>query len=62
MEIWIVSIIISYASILAGTCTLIGTSTNIIVSDLSFGYGFGEISMFELAYIGVPLAVIGIIF
>ncbi len=53
---------ISYASILAGTCTLIGTSTNIIVSDLSFGYGFGEISMFELSYIGVPIAIIGIIF
>ncbi|PIE71789.1 MAG: SLC13 family permease [Deltaproteobacteria bacterium] len=53
---------ISYASILAGTCTLIGTSTNIIVSDLSVAYGFGEISMFELASIGVPIAVIGIIF
>ncbi len=53
---------ISYASILAGTCTLIGTSTNIIVSDLSFGYGFGEISMFELSYIGVPIAIVGIIF
>ncbi len=26
---------VSYASILAGTCTLIGTSTNIIISDLS---------------------------
>lgn len=53
---------ISYASILAGTCTLIGTSTNIIVSDLSFGYGFGKISMFELSYIGVPIAIVGIIF
>ena len=30
---------ISYASILAGTCTLIGTSTNIIVSDLSVMHG-----------------------
>ncbi len=53
---------ISYASILAGTCTLIGTSTNIIVSDLSFDSGFGALSMFELAYIGVPIAIIGIIF
>ncbi|MBU1172694.1 MAG: SLC13 family permease [Proteobacteria bacterium] len=53
---------ISYASILAGTCTLIGTSTNIIVSDLSFDYGFGALTMFELAYIGVPIAIIGIIF
>ncbi|MDA3895832.1 MAG: SLC13 family permease, partial [Desulfobacteraceae bacterium] len=38
---------VSYASILAGTCTLIGTSTNIIISDLSAVSGYGAISMFE---------------
>lgn len=53
---------ISYASILAGTCTLIGTSTNIIISDLSFDYGYGALSMFELSIIGVPIAICGIIF
>ena len=53
---------VSYTSILGGTCTLIGTSTNIIVSDLSFSYGYGKISMFELASLGVPIAVIGILF
>jgi di/tricarboxylate transporter len=52
---------ISYASILAGTSTLIGTSTNIIVSDLSAMYGYGELTMFELAPLGVPIAVIGIL-
>lgn len=53
---------VSYASILAGTCTLIGTSTNIIISDLSYDFGYGALSMFELSIIGVPIAVIGIIF
>jgi di/tricarboxylate transporter len=53
---------VSYASILAGTCTLIGTSTNIIISDLSAQYGYGSISMFELGAVGVPVAVCGIIF
>jgi len=53
---------LSYASILGGTCTLIGTSTNIIVSDLSAGYGYGAIGMFELATVGVPIAVLGIAF
>ncbi|MEE4241660.1 MAG: SLC13 family permease [Desulfopila sp.] len=53
---------VSYASILAGTCTLIGTSTNIIVSDLSNDFGYGPISMFELSIIGVPIAVAGIVF
>jgi di/tricarboxylate transporter len=51
---------ISYASILAGTCTLIGTSTNIIVSDLSAAYGYGTIGMFELSKLGLPIAVLGI--
>ncbi|HKJ64610.1 MAG TPA: SLC13 family permease, partial [Desulfopila sp.] len=53
---------VSYASILAGTCTLIGTSTNIIISDLSNDYGYGAISMFELGIIGAPIAVVGILF
>jgi di/tricarboxylate transporter len=51
---------VSYASILAGTCTLVGTSTNIIVSDLSVQAGFAPIGMFELAWVGLPVAVIGI--
>ncbi|MGD9189928.1 MAG: SLC13 family permease [Desulfobacteraceae bacterium] len=51
---------ISYASILAGTCTLIGTSTNIIVSDLAVQYGYRGFGMFELAVVGVPIAVVGL--
>jgi len=53
---------VSYVSILAGTCTLIGTSTNIIISDLSVSYGYDGLSMFELSIIGVPLALAGILF
>jgi di/tricarboxylate transporter len=53
---------VSYASILAGTCTLIGTSTNIIVSDLSLMHGYGALSMFELSVLGVPIALLGITF
>jgi di/tricarboxylate transporter len=55
-------ITLSYVSILAGTCTLIGTSTNILVSDMSARYGFEALGMFELARLGAPLAVIGLIF
>lgn len=51
---------VSHASILAGTCTLIGTSTNIIISDMSASYGFGPIGMFELSPLGIPLALLGI--
>ncbi|MGD9251911.1 MAG: SLC13 family permease, partial [Desulfobacterales bacterium] len=53
---------VSYASILAGTCTLIGTSTNIIISDLSAAHGYGALGMFELAPLGVPIALVGLLF
>lgn len=53
---------VSYASILAGTCTLIGTSTNIIVSNLSYINGYGALSMFELSALGIPIALVGIAF
>ncbi len=53
---------ISYASILAGTCTLVGTSTNIIVSNLSVQAGYAPIEMFELAWVGLPVAAVGIVF
>ena len=53
---------ISYASILAGTCTLIGTSTNLLVSELSFENGFDAIGMFELSPVGIPIALVGIVF
>lgn len=53
---------LSYISILAGTCTLIGTSTNIIVSDLAAGLGFEPLSMFELSRAGIPIALVGLIF
>jgi len=52
---------LSYASILAGTCTLIGTSTNIIVSDLAVHYGYAPFGMFELSAVGIPIAVIGLL-
>ena len=53
---------ISYISILGGTCTLIGTSTNIIISDLSAAHSSGALSMFELARLGVPIAIMGYLF
>jgi di/tricarboxylate transporter len=52
---------VSYVSILAGTCTLIGTSTNIIVSDLAVSYGYPAIRMFELSRVGLPIALVGLL-
>ncbi|MGN8158670.1 SLC13 family permease [Salinisphaera sp. RV14] len=51
---------LSFAAILGGTCTLIGTSTNLVVNALLIrqtGHGLG---MFELAWIGLPIALAGL--
>lgn len=53
---------LSYASILGGTCTLLGTSTNIIVSGVAEGVGGEPLSMFEFAFIGLPLFGAGLIY
>lgn len=53
---------LSYASILGGTCTLIGTSTNLLASGILTESGYAPIGMFELSAIGVPLLFAGCAF
>jgi len=65
---------LSYAAILGGTCTLIGTSTNLVVNGLliqaadlrqaspqgvELPRGLG---MFDIAWVGLPAAIVGVIF
>jgi len=50
---------LSYATILGGVCTLIGTSTNLVVHGLMLDNGYAGFSMFELGMVGVPLAFSG---
>ncbi len=51
---------LSYCSILGGCCTLIGTSTNLLVNGTLRELGERPMSMFELAPVGIPLAIAGI--
>ncbi|MEM7622569.1 MAG: SLC13 family permease, partial [Planctomycetota bacterium] len=58
---------LSFASILGGTCTLIGTSTNVIIGGLLVSEDIrdagGEpvrFGMFTLAAVGLPIAIVGI--
>lgn len=51
---------LSYASILGGCCTLIGTSTNLLANGVLGTLGQKPLTMFELAPIGIPIAVVGI--
>jgi len=53
---------LSYASILGGCCTLIGTSTNLLVNGALRDLKVEPMSMFELAPLGVPLAIAGVIY
>ena len=60
---------LSYAAILGGLCTLVGTSTTLIINGLMIesdrvdlrgaGHGLG---MFEIAWVGVPVALIGLLY
>ncbi|NDV61453.1 SLC13 family permease [Puniceicoccales bacterium CK1056] len=50
---------ISFASMLGGSCTLIGTSSNILVSSISDGLGQGAIGMFEFSQVGIVIVFAG---
>lgn len=51
---------LAFGAILGGSCTLIGTSTNLAVSGTIQRYGYEAISMFELTPVGVMIALTGI--
>ena len=53
---------LSFASILGGLCTLIGTSTNILVSSTAQQMGQPPLRMFELGRIGWVLAGVGLLY
>ena len=50
---------LSYAAILGGTCTLIGTSTNLVINGLVTSSGLASLSFFEIARVGLPCALLG---
>lgn len=59
---------LSFATILGGLCTMIGTSTNVIAAGLmrdkiASGEVVGEpLGMFTMTYVGLPVAVAGIVY
>ena len=50
---------LSFATVLGGTISLLGTSTNLLASDVSRQLGFGSIELFDFTAIGIPVWLLG---
>jgi di/tricarboxylate transporter len=53
---------LAFASILTSSVTLISTSTNIVVSELMTDYHMPPMGMFELAPVGIPISMVGLLY
>jgi di/tricarboxylate transporter len=53
---------LAFASILTSSVTLISTSTNLVVSEILTRYQQAPMGMFEMAPVGIPIAVIGLLY
>jgi di/tricarboxylate transporter len=53
---------LSFSSLFGGVCTLIGTSTNILVSSIAVKHGHPAFGMFEFTPFGAVILVVGILY
>lgn len=53
---------LSYAAILGGMCTLIGTSTNLVIHGMMLDAGYEGFTMFELGKVGIFIAFFGVLY
>ena len=51
---------LSFAAILGGLLTTIGTATNLVVSGIVASQGYEPFGFFEVTWVGLPLAVVGV--
>ncbi len=53
---------LSYATILGGMCSLIGSSTNLVVHGLMLNAGYDGFTMYELGKVGIFIALAGLLY
>ncbi len=53
---------LAFATVLASSITLVGTSTNLVVSGLMTQHDLAPLRMFELTPVGIPILVVGLLY
>jgi di/tricarboxylate transporter len=53
---------LSFASQFGGVCTLVGTSTNILVNSIAVSAGLAAFGLFEFARLGIVMACLGVVY
>lgn len=53
---------LAFSSILTSSVTLVSTSTNVVVSGIMTRYKLAPMGMFELAPVGIPIAIVGLVY
>ncbi|MDR2878012.1 MAG: SLC13 family permease [Chromatiales bacterium] len=53
---------LSYAAVLSGTVTIMSTATNLLVNGMLIAEKGRSMHMFELTWIGIPIAIFGVLF
>ncbi|MFZ4827608.1 MAG: SLC13 family permease, partial [Phototrophicaceae bacterium] len=53
---------LAFSAILAGSVTLVGTSTNLVVSGLMQQFGLAPMGIFELTPVGLPILLVGLVY
>ena len=53
---------LSYAAMLGGTCTMIGTSANLVVAGMHAERGLGQLGMLDITWVGLPITLVALIY
>lgn len=53
---------LAFATILASSITLVGTSTNVVISGLMQQHNMEPLGMFELTPVGIPILIVGLLY
>lgn len=53
---------LSYAAIMGGCMTLVGTSTNLVVNGMAVEAGLESLKIFDFAWVGLPMVVVGAVY